>query len=91
MGTKAAWTAERRAEQAERIRQAKPWAHSTGPRTAEGKAVSSRNADKGMADLRKSMREFKCHMRELREQAERLYGRFRDRPIASPSGRRIPR
>jgi hypothetical protein len=91
MGTKAAWTAERRAKQAERIRQRKPWEQSTGPRTAEGKAISSRNADKGVAELRQSMREFRCHMRALREQAERLYGRFRDRPITSPSGRRLPR
>ncbi len=38
------WTPERRRLQAERIRQRKPWLHSTGPRTAAGKAVSSRNA-----------------------------------------------
>lgn len=47
MGTSSAWTPERRAAQAERIRQTKPWAASTGPRTAEGKASSSRNAYKG--------------------------------------------
>lgn len=33
--------------QSERIRRCKPWLHSTGPRTPEGKARSSRNADKG--------------------------------------------
>jgi hypothetical protein len=33
--------------QSERIRQTKPWLNSTGPRTPEGKARSSRNADKG--------------------------------------------
>lgn len=44
MGTKSAWTPERRARQAERIRQTRPWEHSTGPRTPEGKAVSSQNA-----------------------------------------------
>ncbi|MCK9541869.1 MAG: hypothetical protein M0R03_07555 [Novosphingobium sp.] len=44
MGTKSAWTPERRARQAEIIRQTKPWKSSTGPRTPEGKAVSSRNA-----------------------------------------------
>ena len=38
------WTPERRDKQAERIRQSKPWEKSTGPRTAEGKAVSSQNA-----------------------------------------------
>lgn len=32
------WTPERRARQAEAIRRWQPWARSTGPRTAEGKA-----------------------------------------------------
>lgn len=44
MGTKSAWTPERRARQAEIIRQTKPWEKSTGPKTEEGKAASSRNA-----------------------------------------------
>lgn len=38
------WTAERRARQAEAIRRWQPWAKSTGPRSAEGKATSSKNA-----------------------------------------------
>jgi hypothetical protein len=38
---------EQRRLQSERIRQTKPWLNSTGPRTPEGKARSSRNADKG--------------------------------------------
>ena len=33
--------------QSERIQRCKPWLHSTGPRTPEGKARSSKNADKG--------------------------------------------
>jgi len=41
------WTPERRARQAKLIRQWKPWKHSTGPKTAEGKASSSQNAYKG--------------------------------------------
>jgi hypothetical protein len=44
MGTKSAWTEERRARQAEIIRQTKPWEKSTGPKTEEGKTISSRNA-----------------------------------------------
>ncbi len=61
MGTKAAWTPERRARQAELIRKTKPWEKSTGPRTEAGKAISSRNAYAGdwyhdmmdrLADLR---------------------------------------
>jgi hypothetical protein len=38
------WTEERRRKQAEMIRKHKPWEKSTGPRTAEGKACSARNA-----------------------------------------------
>jgi hypothetical protein len=41
------WTPERRARQAARIGNWKPWERSTGPRTAEGKAKVSRNAYKG--------------------------------------------
>lgn len=44
MGTKSAWTAERRARQREIIARTKPWEKSTGPKTAEGKARSSQNA-----------------------------------------------
>jgi len=44
MGTKGAWTDERRARQRAIIRATRPWEKSTGPRTAEGKAASSRNA-----------------------------------------------
>lgn len=40
------WTDERRRKAAERIRQAKPWKKSTGPRTEEGKRRSSLNAFK---------------------------------------------
>lgn len=41
------WTPERRARQAVLIRKWKPWKRSTGPRTAEGKARTARNGDKG--------------------------------------------
>lgn len=47
MGTKSAWTPERRARQAVIIKQTRPWEFSTGPRTPEGKAASSRNAYAG--------------------------------------------
>lgn len=47
MGTKLAWSPERRSQQAALIRQVQPWKHSTGPKTPEGKAVSSRNAYAG--------------------------------------------
>ena len=41
------WTSERRAQQAQAIRRWRPWEHATGPRTADGKARSARNADRG--------------------------------------------
>ena len=42
--TRSGWTAERRRAQAARLRRSRPWLRSTGPRSAQGKAVSSRNA-----------------------------------------------
>jgi len=51
MGTSSSWTPERRAKQAEAIRRWQPWSKSTGPRTNQGKARSSRNADKGIAEF----------------------------------------
>ena len=44
------WTEERRRAQAERCRANKPWEHSTGPKTAAGKARSSLNAFKHGGD-----------------------------------------
>jgi hypothetical protein len=41
------WRSERRARQAQAIRRWRPWEQSTGPRTAEGKARSARNDDRG--------------------------------------------
>ena len=46
------WTPESRARQAEAIRGWKPWLQSTGPVTADGKKISSRNAH------RKTMHKF---------------------------------
>lgn len=41
------WTEEQRKQQSQKIRQWQPWKHSTGAKTTEGKAKSSRNAFKG--------------------------------------------
>jgi hypothetical protein len=65
------WTPERREKQAAAIRSWRPWEHSTGPRTAEGKARSSRNAYRG--GLRRTIRELsKILTAELRAQREEL-------------------
>ena len=42
------WTVERRARQAALIKTWQPWKGSTGPKSKSGKAMSSRNADRGL-------------------------------------------
>lgn len=75
---KSGWTPERRAKQAEAIRHWQPWAKSTGPRTEEGKARSSRNADKGKGALDKRLREVRLAVQaEHLRQAELLLVRLR--------------
>ena len=66
-------TLERRVKQAALIRNWKPWAQSTGPRTAEGKAVASRNAFKGghRAKLRELARELDAVLCEQRNALRR--------------------
>ena len=65
------WTPERWARQAALIRTWRPWEHSTGPRTDEGKARTAHNGFKGAQWLR--LRELKKTMNEvLREQREGL-------------------
>ncbi len=52
------WATERKARQAALIRTWRPWERSTGPTTADGKAVASGNAWKGghLARLREMKR-----------------------------------
>lgn len=68
------WTAERRAKQAEAIRRWQPWLQSTGPTSDDGKARSSRNADKGgkRPSLRKELARLRELMREWQDDMERL-------------------
>jgi hypothetical protein len=60
------WTPERRAKQAEAIRHWQPWSRSTGPRTDQGRARSSRNAWKG--GVRAMLREIAGLLRRSRVQ-----------------------
>lgn len=62
------WTPERRAKQAAMIRRWKPWEKSTGPRSAEGKSASARNAWAG--GYRALFRELRQQIRE-QEKARR--------------------
>jgi hypothetical protein len=73
------WTPERRARQAALIRTWRPWAHSTGPRTAEGKAQAAVNArafhgwTPELLAMRHEVRASTRHMADLlRQQKETL-------------------
>ncbi len=59
------WTAEQRAQQAEKIRQWQPWQHSTGAQTLAGKAIASHNAFKG--GFRLQMKELSQLLRHQRD------------------------
>ena len=64
------WTSARRLGQAEAIRRWQPWTRSTGPRTPEGKARSSRNRYRG--DTRGMLREVRRLLREMDASLEEL-------------------
>ena len=53
----------RRDLMAELVRRWKPWEHSTGPRTSEGKAKASRNGYKG--GTRQTLRKLSKLLRQL--------------------------
>ena len=63
------WTAEQRQQQREAIKQWKPWAKSTGPKSISGKAAVSRNAFSGGAqmNLRKLVKELNQALLEQRQ------------------------
>ena len=63
------WTPERRARQAELIRQWMPWAKSTGPKSPEGKARVGRNAWTGghREQLRELSKMVNAECRQARE------------------------
>ena len=65
-----AWTPERKARQALLIQNWQPWNKSTGARTPEGKAVSSRNAYKG--GIRSICREINTLFRDYKDMLKRF-------------------
>ena len=73
------WTPERKARQATLIRNWKPWAHSTGPRSPDGKARAARNGDKGgewkieRDKLRELQRTVSGLLRQQRELLRRVF------------------
>ena len=68
------WTPERRARQAELIRTWRPWEHSTGPRTDEGKARTARNGFKGgrWLDMRAMTKAVNTLLRKHRDTLRRV-------------------
>ena len=63
------WSLERRARQAELIRQWKPWKQSTGPKSVEGKERVAANAWRGghRAQLRELSKLVNAEIRKARE------------------------
>ena len=63
------WTQERRAQQSALIQTWRPWEHSTGPRTADGKARTARNAFKGgqWLELQELSKVINAALREQRD------------------------
>lgn len=59
------WTEERKQRQRELIQTWKPWEKSTGAKTPQGKARSSRNAYKtGVSEIRVFLKELKKLLKE---------------------------
>lgn len=70
------WSPERRAKQAQAIRHWQPWLKSRGPRTAEGRAVSSRNAAKPNS-IRKQLLKLQAEIRQVMKMVKQLEAKRR--------------
>ncbi|EIJ34705.1 hypothetical protein Thini_2138 [Thiothrix nivea DSM 5205] len=73
------WTPESRKQQSQLIKQTQPWLESTGAKTVEGKAKSSKNATKHGARSRKNawfFRELEKEKRKLKEIETMLRGKI---------------
>ncbi len=66
------WTLERRAKQSDAIRRWRPWEQSTGPKSDEGKSVTSQNAEKGRhrTTLRAETQELRAMIAEISKAEE---------------------
>ncbi len=74
------WTDEQKARQAELIRSWKPWTHSTGARTAEGKEVCSRNVLVGNENRAAALAIAKQELQAARAKVAKL-SRGKDDPL----------
>ncbi len=81
MGRKS-WTEEEKKRQSELIKKCRPWEKSTGPRTPEGKRISSRNAYRELEEMNcvqliskygRDLREYQHHKRLLSSKMKQLF------------------
>lgn len=73
------WTDEQKAKQAVLIQSWQPWTRSTGARTPEGKAVSSKNVLRGNANRAAALEIAKQELRAAEEKVAKL-SRVREIP-----------
>jgi cob(I)alamin adenosyltransferase len=66
------WTDEQKARQAALIHRWKPWTRSTGARTPQGKATSSRNVLVGNANRAAALAQARQELREAEQKVFRL-------------------
>ena len=87
----AEWSAERRAKQAERVRDSQPWLKSTGPKTQTGKVRSAANAKKHGFRSRAFIERVQVERQLVREAADTiaLAKAFLRRAAVTIHGRRI--
>lgn len=66
------WTVEQRQRQREMIQRWKPWEQSTGPKSADGKRVTSQNAWTGghLIKLRAFIKQLNAALREQKQGVE---------------------
>ena len=77
------WSPESRQKQAEAIRKWNPWTRSTGPRTEEGRARSSRNAWKG--GLRASLGTYRDVLRQIEHSTRSMISSFCQKRHSRPA------
>ncbi|MEA5511981.1 hypothetical protein VB715_19595 [Crocosphaera sp. UHCC 0190] len=72
------WTKSAKKCQSELIKQWKPWNHSTGPRTSEGKQISSQNARKYDKEIQALLNYAKQTKTTLKKLNEELMGKLHE-------------
>uniref|UniRef100_E6QQ50 Uncharacterized protein n=1 Tax=mine drainage metagenome TaxID=410659 RepID=E6QQ50_9ZZZZ len=72
------WTIEERARQSEIIGNWKPWQHSTGAKTPEGKAIISQNVKRGQAKRLAAIEQTRLEIEALQAKVRKLRTRGAD-------------